>query len=56
MIWNKQDIDSVKVRELASLFNIDLLTSSIFVRRGITEPEHFRFFLEDDYRFLPQPL
>jgi len=55
MIWNKQDIDSVKVREVSSLFNIDLLTSSIFVRRGITEPEQFRFFLEDDFRFLHNP-
>ncbi|MBI9100257.1 MAG: DHH family phosphoesterase, partial [Spirochaetaceae bacterium] len=55
MIWNKPDIDSVKVRELASLFNIDLLTASIFLRRGITEPEQFRFFLEDDFRFLHNP-
>ncbi len=55
MIWNKQDIDPDNVREFASLFNIDLLTSSIFVRRGITEPEQFRFFLEDDFRFLHNP-
>ncbi|MBN2657286.1 MAG: single-stranded-DNA-specific exonuclease RecJ [Spirochaetales bacterium] len=52
MIWNKKDIDSVKVREIASLFDLDLLTASIFARRGITEPEQFRFFLEKDFRFL----
>jgi len=55
MIWKKQEIDSAKVREVSSLFNIDLLTSSIFVRRGITEPDQFRFFLEDDFRFLHNP-
>ncbi|MBB6482564.1 single-stranded-DNA-specific exonuclease RecJ [Spirochaeta isovalerica] len=55
MIWNKKDIDSVKVREIASLFDIDLLTASIFARRGITEPEQFRFFLEKDFRFLHNP-
>lgn len=55
MIWNKQEIDSAKVRELSSLFNIDLLTSSIFVRRGVTEPDQFRFFLESDFRFLHNP-
>ncbi|MDA3809366.1 MAG: single-stranded-DNA-specific exonuclease RecJ [Spirochaetaceae bacterium] len=55
MIWNKKEIDSSKVREVSSLFNIDLLTASIFVRRGIIEPEQFRFFLEDDFRFLHNP-
>lgn len=55
MIWNKKDIDSGRVRELSSLFDIDLLTSSIFVRRGISEPAQFRFFMEKDYRFLHNP-
>jgi single-stranded-DNA-specific exonuclease len=55
MIWNKQDIDSAKVREVSSLFNIDLLTASIFARRGIIEPDQFRFFLESDFRFLHNP-
>lgn len=55
MIWNKKDIDTVKVRELASLFDINLLTASIFARRGITEPEQFRFFMEKDFRFLHNP-
>ncbi len=55
MIWNKQEIDSGKVREISSLFDIDLLTSSILVRRGITEPGQLRFFLEDDIRFLHNP-
>ncbi|HAK45561.1 MAG TPA: single-stranded-DNA-specific exonuclease RecJ, partial [Spirochaeta sp.] len=55
MVWNKKDISSDKVRELSSRFGIDLLPASIFVRRGITDFERLKFFLEDDLQYLHSP-
>lgn len=55
MVWNKKDIDSDKVREISGRFGIDLLPASIFVRRGITDYERIKFFLEDDIQYLHSP-
>ncbi|MFP4114860.1 MAG: single-stranded-DNA-specific exonuclease RecJ [Spirochaetales bacterium] len=55
MKWDKKQIDSSRVKEFASAFGLDLLTSAVFVRRGIVERERVQFFLEDDPRFLHNP-
>ena len=55
MIWNKKDIESDLVRELSARYNLDLMSSSILIRRGRVEPEELCFFLEDDKRFLHNP-
>ncbi len=55
MIWNKKDIDTDKVRQISERFGLDLLTSSIFVRRGIIENEDIKFYLEDDSQYLHNP-
>lgn len=55
MVWNKKDIDPDKVRELSGRFGIDLLPASILVRRGITDFEKIKFFLEDDLQYLHSP-
>ncbi|MBI9106815.1 MAG: single-stranded-DNA-specific exonuclease RecJ [Spirochaetales bacterium] len=55
MLWNKKDINPEKVRELAVRFGIDLLPASIFVRRGITDFEKLKFYLEDDIQYLHNP-
>ena len=55
MKWNKPTIDRDQVRALSSRYEIDLLTASIMVRRGITGSEDILFFLENDIRFLHNP-
>ncbi|MDC7125391.1 MAG: single-stranded-DNA-specific exonuclease RecJ [Spirochaetales bacterium] len=55
MVWNKKEINSEKVRSISSRFGIDLLTSSIFERRGITDFSEIKFFLEDDLQYLHNP-
>jgi len=55
MIWNKKEIQRDAVRELSERFGIDLLSASVFCRRGITDPEELRFYLEEDLRFLHNP-
>lgn len=53
--WVKPPLDGQRVRELAKVHNLDLLTASILTRRGVTAPEKIAFFLEDDERFLHNP-
>lgn len=55
MKWIKKDIDAGEVRSLAARYELDLLTASILVRRGIKDPEELKFFLEKDLRFLHNP-
>ena len=55
MVWNKKDINPDKVREISGRFGIDLLPASIFVRRGITEQQKLKFYLEDDLQYLHNP-
>lgn len=40
---------------MASHYRIDLLTAAILARRGITEPEEIKFYLEDDLLFMHNP-
>ena len=53
--WNKKIIDPTSVRALASRHGINLLTASIFTRRGITSSGEIRYFLEDDFDLLHNP-
>ncbi|MGA2642023.1 MAG: single-stranded-DNA-specific exonuclease RecJ [Spirochaetia bacterium] len=55
MIWNKPAVDPALVKEMARRYEIDLLTATILVRRGVTAPEAVRFFLHDDPRGLHNP-
>lgn len=55
MDWNKKKIDAGSVKGLAERYEIDLLTASIFSRRGITEPEDLKFYLENDLRYTHNP-
>ena len=40
---------------MARRYEIDLLTATILIRRGVTAPEAVRFFLHDDLRILHNP-
>lgn len=53
--WNKKKISGDKVRELTQKYGIDQITSSILLRRGITEGKDLLYYLEDDKRFLHNP-
>ncbi|MDR1318005.1 MAG: single-stranded-DNA-specific exonuclease RecJ, partial [Treponema sp.] len=55
MKWKKKDIPSDLVKSISAKYGCDLLTASVFVRRGITTGEAIRFFLEDDVRYLHNP-
>ena len=51
MKWQKSDIDSRAVKEFAQRYDVDLLQAAIFVRRGLTDPECVRYYLEDDLSY-----
>jgi single-stranded-DNA-specific exonuclease len=53
--WRKTEIDPSLVKEFAQRYGCDLLAASILIRRGITEGEDARFFLETDLRHLHNP-
>ena len=55
MMWNKKEIQRDQVRELSERYGIDLMSASVFCRRGVTDPEDLKFYLEDDLRFLHNP-
>ncbi|MFP4364476.1 MAG: single-stranded-DNA-specific exonuclease RecJ [Spirochaetia bacterium] len=55
MIWNKKQIDKDEVRTIAGKYNLDLMSASIFVRRGVTDGEEIQFFLENDIQYTHNP-
>ena len=55
MEWNKKKIDPDSVKGLAERYGIDILTASIFSRRGITDSEDLKFYLENDLRYTHNP-
>ncbi len=55
MTWKKSTVDAALVRELARRYEIELIASTILVRRGVTSPETIRFFLENDLQSLHNP-
>lgn len=55
MEWIKRDLDASLVRETAARFDIDLLSASIFVRRGIVAPGDILYFIEKDLGLLHNP-
>jgi len=55
MKWAKKEISGETVKEISTKYNCDLLTASIFLRRGINTGESIRYFLEDDILSLRNP-
>ncbi|TVQ29035.1 MAG: single-stranded-DNA-specific exonuclease RecJ [Spirochaetaceae bacterium] len=55
MKWNKREVDSREVKRFGERYGVDTLSSAIFVRRGITDPDRVRYFFEDDLRYLHNP-
>ncbi len=55
MNWDKKDVPPELVRDLAAKYDCELLAASILARRGITDGESVRYYLEDDPRHLRNP-
>ncbi|QQO09054.1 single-stranded-DNA-specific exonuclease RecJ [Breznakiella homolactica] len=55
MNWEKKEVPAELVKDLSAKYGCDLLTASILARRGLTEGETIRYFLEDDPRYLRNP-
>jgi single-stranded-DNA-specific exonuclease len=53
--WNKKAVPREKVKELAEKYGLDPITSSVLIRRGITEGKELLYFLENDTRFMHNP-
>lgn len=53
--WNKTPISKAQVEELQKKYNLDSLSASIMLRRGITSGKDILYFMEDDLRFQHSP-
>ena len=53
--WTKPDLDSAEVRRVANRYGVNLLVSSILVRRGLTDPVSVQYVMENDLRYLHNP-
>ena len=53
--WNKKHISKEQVHFLQEKYNINALTASILLRRGISDGKQIQFYLENDARFLHNP-
>lgn len=55
MKWNKKEVNPAAVKELATRFDLDVLSASVLARRGVTDPGEILYFVEDDPRYLHNP-
>ena len=55
MNWTKPDLDAAEVRRVAERYGVNLLISSILVRRGLTDPTSVQYVMENDLRYLHNP-
>ncbi|MDR0669405.1 MAG: single-stranded-DNA-specific exonuclease RecJ [Treponema sp.] len=53
--WEKREISPDLVKQVDAKYHCGPITASILVRRGFTEGETIRYFLEDDPRYLRNP-
>ncbi len=55
MLWQKKEIEGGLVRKVADEYGLDLLLSSILVRRNLHRRSDIKFVLEDDLMFTHNP-
>ena len=55
MDWTKTAVDPAEVRRISRRYRIDLLASSILVRRGLGDARSVRYLLEQDEHYLHNP-
>ncbi len=55
MVWKKSPVSSQDIRRLHEQYGVDLLCSSILARRGVTQSEQVKFYLEQELTYLHNP-
>lgn len=55
MQWKKRPVPPQEVRRLHEQYGLDLLCSSILARRGVTEREQVKYYLESELSYLHNP-
>ena len=55
MKWDKKEISPEQVKEISAKYGCDLLTASILARRGHSQGDSIRYFLDDDILSLRNP-
>lgn len=55
MNWTKTSVDPAEVRRVSRRFRLDMLASSILVRRGLSDAHSVRYLLEQDEHCLHNP-
>jgi single-stranded-DNA-specific exonuclease len=55
MIWEKTELNAEEVRELARRYELDLISSSVLLRRNYLDEESIRFILDNDPLLLHNP-
>ena len=53
--WKKKNASKEVVKYISSKYSLDLITSSILARRGITQGNEILFYAENDQRFMHNP-
>ncbi len=53
--WIKKPVLKEQVEEMERKYRLDALTSSILIRRGITDGKNLLYYLEDDLRYQHNP-
>jgi single-stranded-DNA-specific exonuclease len=55
MNWKKKDVPAETIKNISKKYDCDLLTASILVRRGVTDPSDVLYYLESGKRYLRNP-
>ncbi len=55
MDWTKTSVDAAEVRRVSRRYRLDVLASSILVRRGLSDARSVRYLLEQDEHYLHNP-
>ncbi len=55
MVWKKSPVSSQDIRRLHEQYGLDVISSSILARRGLTSREQIKFYLESELSYLHNP-
>ncbi|MGH0051882.1 MAG: hypothetical protein ACQ5SW_00640, partial [Sphaerochaetaceae bacterium] len=55
MLWKKSPVSSQDIRRLHEQYGLDVVSSSILARRGLTSRDQVKFYLESELSYLHSP-
>ncbi len=55
MVWKKSPVSSQDIRRLHEQYGLDVISSSILARRGLTSRDQIKFYLESELSYLHNP-